>query len=108
MDLPPLLIRRAGQAQAIVTLRKQAEGLRSEAVLYGGFMPLRDAPGAPVPPRGRGTHQRDHPTHRQYPALVRLVMRERQGRQRNRWFLTMGPASIVLGMIFLGWFAGRA
>lgn len=45
----PLIVRRAGQAQAIVTLRKQAKALRSEALLYGGFMPLRDAPGAPVP-----------------------------------------------------------
>jgi len=47
----PLVVPRAGQAQAIVTFRKQAEAevLRSEAVLYGGFMPLRDAPGAPVP-----------------------------------------------------------
>lgn len=47
----PLVVPRAGQAQAIVTFRKQAEAraLRSEAVLYGGFMPLRDAPGARVP-----------------------------------------------------------
>jgi protein-L-isoaspartate(D-aspartate) O-methyltransferase len=45
----PLRIGRAGQAQAIITFRKQAQALRSEAVTYGGFMPLREAPGAPVP-----------------------------------------------------------
>jgi len=45
----PLLLRRAGQAQVIVTLRRHHEALRSEGLLYGGFMPLRDAPGAPVP-----------------------------------------------------------
>ncbi|HWC26102.1 MAG TPA: hypothetical protein VG474_05905 [Solirubrobacteraceae bacterium] len=33
----------------IVTLRKHADGLRSEALLCGGFMPLREAPGAAVP-----------------------------------------------------------
>jgi len=45
----PLLLRRAGQAQAIVTLRRHEEALRSEAILHGHFMALRDAPGGPVP-----------------------------------------------------------
>jgi protein-L-isoaspartate O-methyltransferase len=48
LELP--LVHRRGQAQAIVTFRKLSQALRSEAVLYGGFMPLRDAPGAPVAP----------------------------------------------------------
>ncbi len=46
----PLRLARAGEAQVIVTLRKQGDALRSEALLPGGFMPLRDAPGGPVPP----------------------------------------------------------
>lgn len=46
----PLLLRPGGQAQAIVTLRKQGEMLRSQGLLHGGFMALRDAPGAPVGP----------------------------------------------------------
>jgi protein-L-isoaspartate(D-aspartate) O-methyltransferase len=45
----PLLLDRAGQAQAIIILRKQARVLRSQALLYGGFMRLRDAPGAAMP-----------------------------------------------------------
>ena len=45
----PLLIDPANQTQAIVTLRKSAGALRSQALLYGGFMRLRDAPGAAVP-----------------------------------------------------------
>ena len=45
----PLRLQRAGEAQAIVTLRKQGDALRSKALLHGGFMPLREAPGAPVP-----------------------------------------------------------
>ena len=46
----PLRLQRAGDAQAIVTLRRKGDALRSEALLHGGFMPLRDAPGGPVPP----------------------------------------------------------
>jgi len=46
----PLRLRQAGEQQAIVTLRKEGDALRSQALLQGGFMPLRDAPGAPVPP----------------------------------------------------------
>ncbi len=42
----PLRLARAVEAQVIVTLRKQGDALRSEALLPGGFMPLRDAPGA--------------------------------------------------------------
>ncbi len=45
----PLRLPPGGAAQAIVTLRKQGDALRSEALLHGGFMPLRDAPGGPVP-----------------------------------------------------------
>jgi protein-L-isoaspartate(D-aspartate) O-methyltransferase len=45
----PLSMRRAGQAQAIVTLQKEEDKLRSRALLCGGFMPLREAPGGPVP-----------------------------------------------------------
>ncbi len=48
LELP--LVHRRGEAQAIVTFRRQSKMLRSEAVLYGGFMPLRDAPGAAVAP----------------------------------------------------------
>ena len=44
----PLVLDEVG-SQMIVTLRKDGAGLRSEALLYGGFMPLRDAPGAAVP-----------------------------------------------------------
>lgn len=61
LELP--LVHRRGQAQAIVTFRKLSQALRSEAVLYGGFMPLRDAPGAPVasPPPSLGAIERiDH------------------------------------------------
>lgn len=48
----PLWIDRAGQTQAIVTFRKQEGRLRSVAVLFGGFMPLREAAGAAVPAGG--------------------------------------------------------
>ncbi len=48
----PLWVDRAGQTQAIVTFRKQAGRLRSTAVLFGGFMPLREAAGAAVPAGG--------------------------------------------------------
>ena len=46
----PLRLRRGGELQAIVTLQKEGDALRSQALLQGGFMPLRDAPGAAVPP----------------------------------------------------------
>ncbi len=46
----PLILDPAGDAQVIITLRKQPGGLRSQALLHGGFMRLRDAPGAAVPP----------------------------------------------------------
>lgn len=45
----PLVLRRTGQAQAIVTFRRHERALRSASLLYGGFMPLRDAPGASAP-----------------------------------------------------------
>ena len=49
----PLVLDQAGM-QMIVTLRKQGRELCSEALLHGGFMALRDAPGgaavAPPPP----------------------------------------------------------
>ena len=45
----PLVIDDRGM-QLIVTLRKDGRVLRSQALLHGGFMPLRDAPGATVPP----------------------------------------------------------
>ena len=45
----PLLLDRAGQAQAIITLRKHARLMRSQALLHGGFMRLRDTPGAAMP-----------------------------------------------------------
>lgn len=48
----PLWIDRAGQTQAIVTFRKQEGRLRSVAVVFGGFMPLREAAGARVPAGG--------------------------------------------------------
>ena len=44
----PLILDQSGW-QMIVTLRKHAGGLRSEALLHGGFMQLRDAPDAVVP-----------------------------------------------------------
>ena len=47
LELPLRLLGQDGQA--IVTLRKHGDTLRSEQLLPGGFMPLRDAPGAPVP-----------------------------------------------------------
>ncbi len=50
----PLWVDRVGQTQAIVTFRKLAGRLRSVAVLFGGFMPLREAAGAAVP--GDGVH----------------------------------------------------
>ncbi len=46
----PLVLRPTAQAQAIITFRRHEQALRSESLLYGGFMPLRDAPGAPAPP----------------------------------------------------------
>ncbi|HEV2059611.1 MAG TPA: methyltransferase domain-containing protein [Solirubrobacteraceae bacterium] len=45
----PLLLDRAGQAQAIITLRKRGRLLRSQALLHGGFMRLRKTPGAAMP-----------------------------------------------------------
>lgn len=56
----PLWVDRAGQTQAIVTFRKQEGRLRSVAVLFGGFMPLREAARAPVPAGGvhLGAHER--------------------------------------------------
>ncbi|HEV2752315.1 MAG TPA: methyltransferase domain-containing protein, partial [Solirubrobacteraceae bacterium] len=45
----PLRIGRSGQAQAVVTFRKERRRLRSVAVLWGGFMALRDAAGDPAP-----------------------------------------------------------
>ena len=45
----PLRISRSG-GQAVVTLRKHGHVLRSEALLQGGFMPLRDVPGGPAAP----------------------------------------------------------
>ncbi len=45
----PLVLDRAGQGQLVVTLRKDGHALRSQAVLYGHFMSLRDAPGSAVP-----------------------------------------------------------
>lgn len=47
LELPLRLFRDDGQM--IVTLRKCGDALRSERLLPGGFLPLRDAPGAPVP-----------------------------------------------------------
>ena len=47
LELPLRLFRDEGQM--IVALRKRGETLRSERLLPGGFMPLRDAPGAPAP-----------------------------------------------------------
>jgi protein-L-isoaspartate(D-aspartate) O-methyltransferase len=44
----PLVFGRAG-AQSVFVLRKRGDSLCSEAIIPGGFMPLRDAPGAPVP-----------------------------------------------------------
>ncbi len=41
----PLWVDRAGQAQAVITLRKEAATMRSVAVILGGFMPLRDSIG---------------------------------------------------------------
>ena len=48
LELP--LVLDDGGTQLIVTLRRDGDLLRSQALLHGGFMPLRDAPGAPVPP----------------------------------------------------------
>ncbi len=45
----PLKIDPGGNTQAIVTFEKHAGGLRSVAVLCGGFMSLRDFAGARVP-----------------------------------------------------------
>lgn len=45
----PLILDRAVETQVIITLRKQPGVLRSQALLHGGFMRLRDAPGAAVP-----------------------------------------------------------
>ena len=44
----PLVLDPTGM-QMVVTLRKHADALRSEALLHGGFMPLRDARGTAVP-----------------------------------------------------------
>ncbi len=45
----PLRVGRSGQVQAVVTFRKEPTLLRSVAVLWGGFMALRDAAGDPAP-----------------------------------------------------------
>ncbi len=45
----PLLLARSG-TQIIATLRRDGPRLRSVALLHGGFMALRDAPGAAVAP----------------------------------------------------------
>ena len=44
----PLVLDETG-SQMVVTLRRHAGELRSQALLYGGFMPLRDAPGGAMP-----------------------------------------------------------
>lgn len=45
----PLVLDPAGMMQAIVTLRRHGAALRSEALLHGAFMRMRDAPDAAVP-----------------------------------------------------------
>ena len=48
----PLWVDRTGDIQAVVTLRKHASELRSVAVIFGSFMPLRMGAGAPAPVSG--------------------------------------------------------
>ncbi len=84
LELP--LVHRPGQVQAIVTLRKQAQALRSEAVLYGGFMPLRDAPGAPVapPPPSLGATERIGDQSRSLAQLSGEALRRLSAARRQR------------------------
>ena len=56
----PLVVRDGSAVQAILTLRKEGQALRSVALLPGGFMPLRDAPGGPVPPPAPSLGAHEH------------------------------------------------
>jgi len=98
----PLLLRRAGQTQAVVTLCKREEALVSEAVLYGGFMPLRDAPGAAVPsaPPSLGASERIDEQSRSL-ALLSGAALGRLSRTRRQRLLSLAlsePRTRALGV----------
>lgn len=82
----PLLVDRAGHAQVIITLRKQLGVLRSQALLHGGFMPLRDAPGAavPSPPPSLGATERIDERSRSLAHLSGVALRNLSGARRQQ------------------------
>ena len=86
----PLLLDRAGQAQAIITLRKELGVLRSQALLHGGFMPLRVAPGAvaPSPPPTLGASERIDERSRSLAHLSGVALRN-LSRERRRQLLAL-------------------
>lgn len=85
----PLGIDRAGQAQAIITFRKEAQVLLSQRVLHAGFMPLRDAPGAAVqsPPPSLGAIERIGDRSRSLAQLTGEALRPLSAAQRQRLLL---------------------
>ena len=82
----PLRLQRGGEMQAIVTLRRQGDALRSEALLHGGFMPLRDAPGGPVPtpPPTLSASERVNESPRPLASLSGAALRRLSGARRQR------------------------
>ncbi|CAA9526275.1 MAG: Protein-L-isoaspartate O-methyltransferase [uncultured Solirubrobacteraceae bacterium] len=98
----PLVLHRGDQAQVIVTLRKDADVLRSTAVLGGGFMALRDAPGAPVPspPPSVAAHERVDGDFRSLAQLSGAALRG-LSRTRRRQLLALAlsePRRRALGL----------
>lgn len=96
----PLVLRPPGQA--ILTLRKRGQVLCSEALLHGGFMPLRDAPGAPVapPPTSLGATERIGEKTRFLARLDGAAL-DRLSRSRRRRLLALSmsdPRTRRLGM----------
>jgi len=82
----PLRLAGRGHAQAILVFRKQGDGLRSRALLHGGFMPLREAPGAPVPgpPPSLGANEQIDERHRPLVQLSGDGLRQLSATRRRR------------------------
>jgi protein-L-isoaspartate O-methyltransferase len=81
----PLVIGRTGLQQVFV-LRKRGDSLCSETVIPGGFMPLRDAPGAPVPggPPSLSAGERIDGRHRAITHLTGAVLSRLSRANRQR------------------------
>lgn len=98
----PLLLRRAGQTQAVITLCKREQALVSQALLSGHFMALRDAPGAAVPsaPPSLGASERIDEQSRSL-ALLSGTALGRLSRARRRRLLSLAlsePRTRALGV----------